>query len=310
MATGSFEASSIWGALSHEFATVIERVGQAVVAVHARRRVPSSGVHWRQGVVVTAEHTLKRDEEINVSLSDGRTVPAVLAGRDPSTDLAVLTLQGVELPSAEVGAVEALKVGQLVLAVARPSERSLSASWGIISALGGPWRTWHGGGIDRFIRLDLTLYPGFSGGPLVDAQGGVVGINTAGPRGMVLTIPTSTVNRVVSQLLAKGHIVRGYLGVGMQPVRLPESLKQTLNLPGNSGLIIVTVEPDSPADRAGLLMGDVLLDLDHVPVSDTADVQALLGPDRVGQTISATIMRAGQLAERAITVGERPRRGR
>jgi S1-C subfamily serine protease len=310
MATGSSEASSTWLALSREFATVVERAGRFVVAVHARPRMPSSGVHWRQGVIVTAEHTVKRDEEITIGLPDGRTMPAVLAGRDPSTDLAVLTLQGAELPTVEVGDADSFKVGHLVLAVARPGERGLSASWGIISALGGPWRTWHGGQIDQFIRLDLTLYPGFSGGALVGAQGGVVGINTAGPRGMVLTIPALTVNRVIGHLLARGHIVRGYLGVGMQPVRLPEPLKQGLNLPGSSGLIIVTVEPGSPADQAGILMGDVLVALDHVPVGDSADVQALLGPERVGQTISATIVRAGQLAERPITVGERPRQGR
>jgi S1-C subfamily serine protease len=310
MATESSETSSTWLALSREFATVVERVGRVVVAVHARTRVASSGVHWRQGVVVTAEHTIKRDEEISVSLPDGRTVPAVLAGRDSSTDLAVLTVQGAELPTAEVSDADLLRVGHLVLAVARSGERGLSASWGIISLLGGPWRTWHGGQINQFIRVDLTLYPGFSGGPLVDTQGRVVGINTTGPRGMVLTMPASTVDRVVGHLLARGHIVRGYLGVGMQPVRLPESLKQTLNLPGNSGLIIVTVEPDSPADQAGILMGDVLVALDHVPLSDTADVQALLGPERVGQTIRATIVRAGQLAERTITVAERPRPGR
>jgi S1-C subfamily serine protease len=310
MATGSSEASGTWLALSREFATVVERAGRLVVAVHARPRMPSSGVHWRQGVIVTAEHTVKRDEEITIGLPDGRTMPAVLAGRDPSTDLAVLTLQGAELPTVEVGDADSFKVGHLVLAVARPGERGLSASWGIISALGGPWRTWHGGQIDQFIRLDLTLYPGFSGGALIDAQGGVLGINTAGPRGMVLTIPASTVNRVIGHLLTRGHIVRGYLGVGMQPVRLPEPLKQGLNLPGSSGLIIVTVEPGSPADQAGILMGDVLVALDHVPVGDSADVRALLGPERVGQTISATIVRAGQLAERPITVGERPRRGR
>jgi S1-C subfamily serine protease len=310
MATGSSEASSTWLALSREFATVVERAGRFVVAVHARPRMPSSGVHWRQGVIVTAEHTVKRDEEITIGLPDGRTMPAVLAGRDPSTDLAVLTLQGAELPTVEVGDADSFKVGHLVLAVARPGERGLSASWGIISALGGPWRTWHGGQIDQFIRLDLTLYPGFSGGALLGAQGGVVGINTAGPRGMVLTIPALTVNRVIGHLLARGHIVRGYLGVGMQPVRLPEPLKQDLNLPGSSGLIIVTVEPGSPADQAGILMGDVLVALDHVPVGDSADVQALLGPERVGQTISATIVRAGQLAEWPITVGERPRQGR
>jgi S1-C subfamily serine protease len=164
--------------------------------------------------------------------------------------------------------------------------------------------------MDQFIRLDLTLYPGFSGGPLVDAHGRVVGINTSGPRSMVLTIPRLTVDRVVDQLMAKGRIARGYLGMGMQPVRLPESLKRTLNLPRTGGVIIVAVEPDSPAEQAGLLIGDVLIALDGIPVGDTADVQALLGPERVGSAVVASIIRAGLLAERTIVIGERPQRGR
>jgi S1-C subfamily serine protease len=312
METSSSEVSSALLALSNDLAEAVGRASQAVVAVHARPRMPSSGVHWRQGVIVTADHTVKRDEEVSVGLPDGRTVPAVLVGRDPSTDLAVLKLQGLEFPTAEIGDATALRVGHVVLAVARPGERGrgLSASWGVISALGGPWRTWHGGQIDQFIRLDLTLYPGFSGGALVEARGRVMGINTSGPRNMVLTIPPSTVDRVVGQLLERGRIARGYLGLGMQPVRLPESLKRTLNLPSAGGVIIVAVEPDSPAERAGLLIGDVLVALDGVPISDTADVQALLGPERVGTAVVPSIIRAGLLAERTIVVGERPQGGR
>jgi S1-C subfamily serine protease len=297
-------------ALSNDLAGAVEYAARSVVAVYARPRTPSSGVHWRPGVIVTADHTVKRDEEISVGLPGGRMIPAVLAGRDASTDLAVLRLQGAECPAAEIGDAASLRVGHVVLAVARPGERGVSASWGVISALGGPWRTWHGGQIDQFIRPDVSLYPGFSGGPLVDAHGRVMGINTAGPRNMVLTIPPSTVNRVVEQLLQKGRIARGYLGLGMQPVRLPESMQQALNLPRTGGVIIVAVESNSPAERAGLLIGDVLVALDGVPVSDTADVQALLGSERVGTAVGASIIRAGLLAERVITIGERPRRER
>jgi S1-C subfamily serine protease len=306
----SSEGASALLALSNDLAEAVARAGQAVVAVYARPRMPSSGVHWRQGVIVTADHTVSRDEEISVGLPDGRTVPAALAGRDASTDLAVLTLPAPELPVADIGDAIALRVGHVVLAVARPGERGrgLSASWGVISALGGPWRSWHGGQIDQFIRPDVSLYPGFSGGPLVDAHGRVMGINTSGPRSIALTIPPATVNRVVGQLLEKGRIVRGYLGLGMQPVRLPERLKQSLNLRGTSSIIIVAVEPASPAEKAGLLIGDVLVALDGVPVSDTSDIQALLGPERVGTAVSASIIRAGALAERLITIGERPQR--
>ena len=304
------EGSSALLALSHDLAGAVENVGRSVVAVRARSRHPSSGVHWRQGVIVTADHTVRRDEDITASLPDGRMVPALLAGRDASTDLAVLKLQEAQFPVAEIGDAATLRVGHVVLAVARSGERGVSASWGVISALAGPWRSWHGGQIDQFIRPDVSLYPGFSGGPLAGAHGRVMGINTAGPRNMVLTIPPSTVNRVVGQLLEKGRVMRGYLGLGMQPVRLPESLKQTLNLPRTNSVIIVAVEPDSPAEKAGLMIGDVVVALDGVPVSDTADVQALLGPERVGTTIGASIIRAGLLAERSIMIGERPRRER
>jgi len=308
MSSSQFEETSAMLALSNDLAAAVERAGTAVVAVNGRQRIPSSGVHWRSGVVVTADHTVRRDDEITVTLPDSRTVPATLAGRDSSTDLAVLKLQGVELPAAEIGDASLLKVGHLVLAVGRPGESGLSASMGVVSALGGAWRSWYGGQIDQFVRLDLTLYPGFSGGPLVDAQGRIVGINTSGPRRMVLAIPASTVNRVVDQLLEKGRIARGYLGLGMQPVRLPDNLKRTLNLPSVGGVIVVNVETNGPADQAGVLIGDVLVALDGTPVSDTGDVLAMLGSDRVGKTVSVHVIRGGTSIELTITVGERPHR--
>jgi S1-C subfamily serine protease len=310
MESNSPEGASALLALSQELAAAVERAGRSVVAVQARPRVPSSGVHWRTGVIVTADHTIKHDEEISVRLPGGEAVSAVLVGRDVSTDLAVLKLPGAASPVADIGDVGILRVGHMVLALGRSSERGVSASWGVVSALGGPWRSWHGGQIDQFIRPDVSLYPGFSGGPLVNAHGQVIGINTTGPRNMALTIPASTVNRVVDQLLEKGRIMRGYLGLGLQPVRLPESLQQRLNLSRASGVIIVAVEPDSPAERAGVLIGDVLVALDGQSVSDPADVQALLGPERVGMTIGVSIIRAGLLTDRSIIVGERPRRGR
>lgn len=309
MATPSSEVPSTLLALSNNLADAVERAGRTVVAVNGRHR-PSSGVHWQPGVVVTAEHTLKCEEELTVTLAGDHTIAATLVGRDPSTDLAVLQLQGVELPTAAMGDTSLLKVGHIVLAIGRSAENGLSASFGVISALSGPWRTWYGGQIDQFIRPDLTLYPGFSGGPLVDAQGQVVGINTSGPRRMVLAIPASTVDYVANQLLEKGHISRGYLGISMQPVRLPDTLKQTLNLPGSGGVIVVNVEPDGPSEQAGVLIGDVVVALDGTPVSDTGDVLALLGPDRVGKTLNAHIVRGGSSAELTITVSERSRRER
>lgn len=291
--------------LSNNLAAAVELAGRAVVAVNARQRMPSSGVHWRPGIIVTAEHTVRRDEEVTVTLPDNRTVPATLAGRDSSTDLAVLRLQGVELPVAEMGDA-VLKVGHMVLAVGRPGESGVSASLGVLSAKGGAWRSWRGGQIDQFLRLDLTLYPGFSGGPLVDVAGRVLGINTSGPRHMALAIPASTVDRVVDGLLEKGRIARGYLGLGMQPVLLPDTLKSNLNLLQSAGVIVVNIEPNGPADQAGVLIGDVLLTLDGEPVSDTGDVQKTLGPEAVGTEVSVQLVRGGTLAEVTLTVGERP----
>ena len=302
----SSEISSTLLALSQNLADAVEKAGRAVVAVNARHRIASSGVHWRSGVIVTADHTVRRDEEITVTLPDNRKVAAKLVGRDSSTDLAVLKLEDVDLPIAEIGNTESLKVGHMVLAVARLGESGLSASWGVVSAKSGAGRNWCGGQIDSFLRLDLSLYPGFSGGALVDASGTVVGINTSGPRNMVLAIPVDVVNRVIETLLEKGRIARGYLGLGMQPVVFPDTLKSTLNLSSAGGVIVVNVEPNGPADRAGVLIGDVLLEFDNTPVSDTADVQAVLSPESVGKTFRVQMIRGGARVEVAIAVSERP----
>src|SRR5262249_33860938 len=199
------------------------------------------------------------------------------------------------------------KVGHLVLAVGRTGGEGVSASLGCISAVGGPWRTWQGGTIDHFVRLDLSIYLGFSGSPLVGADGRVMGINTSGlGRGAALTIPAVTVNRVVDALLKGGRVPRPYIGVGMQPVRLPDAVKSKLNLTHDSGVIILGVEPSSPAEKAGFLVGDVLVALGATAITDTEDVQAALAPDSVGQTIDASVVRGGESTNLAVTIGERP----
>ena len=290
--------------LSNDLAAAVERAAPAVVAVHARRRLPSTGIHWRPGIVVTAEHTVRTAEDITVTMADGRSLPAVLAGRDPGTDLAVLRVADAGSVVATLGDGAALKVGHMVLALGYGPR----ASWGVISALGPRWRSWRGGDIDRLVRLDLVLYPGFSGGPLVDAAGRVVGLNTSGlARETRLALPVTMVTRVADELLQKGHVSRGYLGLGMQPVRLPEPLRAQLGL-GDGALIVVMVEPAGPAARAGVLLGDVLVALDGEPVGDLDDVQARLGSDRVGAEIPAVVLRGGVRTELRITVGEQPRR--
>jgi serine protease DegQ len=295
-------------ALSNDLAAAVDTVGRSVVAIHARRRIPASGVVWQPGVVVAAHHTIQRDDDITVTLHDGSTVAAALAGRDPSTDLAVLRLpDGTAAALPVAPSAEAPRVGQLVLALGRPGS-SVTASLGIVSALGGEWRTWQGGTIDRFVRLDVAVYDGFSGGPLVDAAGRVAGINTSGlARATALTVPAATVARVAGQLLARGHIARGWLGIATQPVRLPAALQRSLGTEAEAGLVVVNVEPDSPADQGGLLIGDILLALDDRTVSDPGDVLGALGGDRIGQPVALTVARGGRAERLTVTVGERPR---
>jgi S1-C subfamily serine protease len=295
-------------AVSNSLAAAVDTVGRSVVAIHARRRIPASGVVWQPGVVVAAHHTIDRDDAITLTLHDGTTVSATLAGRDPSTDLAVLRLaDGAGGVGAVAPAAEEPRVGQLVLALGRPGA-SVTASLGIVSAVGGEWRTWQGGTIDRFVRLDLAVYDGFSGGPLVNAAGRVVGINTSGlARATALTIPASTVSRVAGQLLARGHVARGWLGIATQPVRLPPALQRSIGVNATAGLVVVNVEPESPAEQGGVLIGDILLALDQRPVSDFGDVLGFLGGDRIGQPIALSVARGGRAKELTVTVGERPR---
>lgn len=298
---------SIWRALSNESASVIEKAGSAVVAVHARRRIPASGVHWRPGIVVTAAHTLERDEEITVTLPGGRTAGATLAGRDPSTDLAILKLEGPNLPVAELGDITTLKVGHWVLAAGRTSEGGSRASLALVGVVGPAWRTWGGGLLDHTVRLDRNLHPNFSGGPSVDHQGRILGINTSAlSRYAAVVIPASTVERVAEELEQKGHIGRGYLGLAMQPVRLPRKLRESLSLSSDTGIMIMRVEPEGPAETAGVMLGDVLVALDASPVRDIDDVQHCLSGDRIGKPIKASLIRGGTLVELVVAVSERP----
>src|SRR5437867_12102573 len=298
--------STVLQSLSTELAAAVESAGRAIVAIHARRRIPASGVHWRPGVIVATHHTINRDEGITVTLPDGTTGPATLAGRDPSTDLAVLRLSDPGLPTASPRP-DAPKAGELVIALGRPGS-SLTASWGVVSRVSGPWRTWQGAEIDTLLRLDLAIYDGFSGGPLIDSGARVLGINTSAlARGAPLTIPVATVERVVTELLERGTIRRAYLGIGTQAVRVPQSLARTLDLTSDAALLIVSVEPGGPADRDGVLLGDVLLELDGAAVRDPSDVLAKLGGDRVGRPIAARVIRGGQVKTLQLSPGEHPK---
>jgi len=282
--------------LSNDLAAAVERAGRAVFSVAGRARLGSTGVHWRPGLVVTADHTVHVDEEVTITGPDGRALTARVAGRDPTIDVAVLKVDAPGVPVAEVADSSAVRVGHIVLALGAGPR----ASWGVVSSLGE----------GRMLHLDLTLYPGFSGGPLVDAQGRVVGINTSGAsRHWQLAIPAAAVNRVVDELQRRGRIPRAYLGVSTQPVRLPELVRQRLNLDQQTAVIVVEVQSGSPAAAAGVTIGDVIVSLGTTRITDPTDLKSALRPDRVGESLTASVLRGGEPKDLQVTVGERPRRG-
>ena len=303
-------AASTLRAFSDDLAAAVERAARSVVAIHARPRIAASGIYWRDGVVVAASHTIRKEQEIAVTLPNGTRATANLVGRDGGTDLAVLRLDATPAGNAVsrpvLSPAEALRVGALVLAVGRPGDGGVSTSLGVISATSERWRTWSGGEIDRFVRLDLSIYDGFSGGALVDADGNVLGVNcSALARGTPLTVPNATVDRVVDALLTRGHVARAYLGVAMQPARLTKALADRLQLDDPSGVLVVMVESDSPADRAGLLVGDLIVAAAGKSVAEPQDVAELLSAEQVGAALELSVVRGGERHSLTVTVGDR-----
>lgn len=295
--------ASVLADLSEALAQIVDSAGSGLVRVESRRRLPATGLVWAaDGVIVTANHVVKKDGGIRVGLPDGQAVKAEVIGRDPSTDLAVLKAEATSLSPTERGGQD-LHVGHLVLALGRPG-RTVQATLGIVSALGDGWRTGLGGDIDRYLQTDVVMYPGFSGGPLVDAHGRVLGLNTSAlMRGVSLTVPVATLERVASTLLAHGRMRRGYLGVSTQPARLPQAVATELDQ--ETGLLIVNVEPESPADKGGLVLGDTIVGLDGVQVRHHDDLLSLLSGDRVGQKTPMQIVRGGEVRTLNVTIGER-----
>jgi len=289
--------------LSGELAAVVEANGASVVRVEGRPRGASSGVVWSaEGVIVASHHAVDVEEEVPIGLADGRTVQAKVVGRDPGRDLVVLRAEAQGLVPARWASSEA-RVGRLVLGLSRPG-RAIRAQLGIVSASAGPWRAPSGGRLERYLESDLRLHPGFSGGLLVGADGAALGANTAGLlRGTSLAVPAETVRRVVEAVLARGRVRRGYLGIGTQPVALTPDLRGRLGQP--SALIVLSVQPESPAARAGLLLGDVLLKAGGDPLTHPSALLPSLDEERVGQEVSLEVLRAGQGLSLPVVVGER-----
>ena len=299
---------STLSALSDQLANAAEHAAESVVSVHARPRLPSTGIHWRPGVFVTTDATVRRDTEIEVTLPDGQRIPASLVGRDRGTDLAALRADPKSLPVVDRGDSTNARPGHLVLALARLGDSGHRVSFGAISAVGGRWRCWKGGEIDQWLQSDLMLYPGFGGGPLVDATGRTLGINSGGlSRPMATTIPGQTIDRVLDHLLQRGFVARGWLGAAMQPVKFDSATRSRLGLDDLGGLVILSVEPAGPAASAGLLVGDVLIGFDGQRVEHPASVMEALSRDVVGKVVELELVRGGARQTLRVTIGERPR---
>src|SRR5579862_565216 len=300
--------------LSNALASATEQAAANVVAVHSESRGSASGVVWRSGVIVTSEHALRRDEDIRVTLADGRVAQATLVGRDPSTDLAVLKCAEIEgisaIVTANVGDPASLKPGSLILAVGRTRASGPVAAFGAVSLVAPERKTWTGVSLTPYIRLDVSIQPTAVGGVVIDSSGKIFGVITPrfGRFGSTLT-PAATVSSVVDTLLEKGRIPRGYLGVGLQPVRVPEALRQTLKRDERTAVIVLEIEPNSPANNAGLMIGDIIVSLGGNTVSRLEDIHSKLHGSAIGKPFAIGFVRGGALQEAQITVAERPHGG-
>jgi S1-C subfamily serine protease len=295
---------------SAALALATERAAASVVAVHTETRGSSSGVIWRPGVIVTSEHTLRRDEEIQLTLPNGRVVPATLVGRDPSTDIAVVKCAEADTAVSLFGDAAALKPGSLTLVVGRTRASGPVAALGVVSLVASDRHTWTGASLTPYIRLDIGLQPTAIGGAVIDASGNVVGLATPRfARFGAIAVPASAINKIADALLKQGRIPHGYLGVGLQPVRLPNAFRERLKRSEKTGVIVLDVHPDGPADKAGIVIGDILVSLGGQSITRLEDVQSLLAGDAIGKTLPLKFVRGGTVQDGNILVAERPHGG-
>ena len=289
---------------SNDLTAAVEKGGASTVLVDARKRYPASGIAFTEDLVLTADHVVTREENIKVITADGKSLGATVAGRDPGSDLALLRLAEKALSPAKTS--DDIKVGQLVLALGRPNSTGVQASWGIVTAISGPTRTFRGGLLDEYVQTETTPYPGFSGGPLVNTQGEVLGLNTSGlTRGSALTIPVKGAWRIADALAKHGSVKRGYLGVRTQPVEIPDSGRTALNREQGHGLLVLWLDEGGPAAKSGLLVGDILVAINGQPVGDPDDLFSALNSDTVGKSVAVEVLRGGRPEAVNVTVGER-----
>jgi serine protease Do len=299
------KSSGALAELSSQLASAVETAGNSVVAIHARRRIPSSGIVWRDGVIVSASHTVRRDDNITITLPSGDSISASVAGRDAATDLVALRVKTAKSQVASRADADALRVGSLVLAIGRPG-RNVTASFGIVSAVGEGWRTWQGARVDRVLRLDLAIYDGFSGGPLVDASGSVLGLNNSAlARGTPMALPASAIDRVLDELLERGHVRRAFIGVAVHPVSLSATLVKQHELPHDTALVVMSVADGAPAEKAGVYVGDVLIEANGQPLRRPTDLLDALSNLGEGESLKLKLLRGGAMKSVSIVPGDR-----
>jgi S1-C subfamily serine protease len=287
---------TILSEISGAMQALVEDTARRVVAINAQGRNPASGILWRSDLIATADEALGDEEDIELLMPDGRVVVGRLAGRDPSTDIALLRAEGASGGLDAFRRATSVKAGQLAVVVGRTSNGQQAVS-GIVKESGGSWRSWAGGLIDHRILLDLTLDRPSHGGAVVDADGDLIGLAAFAPRRRALVIPAQTIDRIAERLAATGSVSRAYLGVGLHPLRHGEH---------RSGAIVVRLDENGPARRAGILVGDILTAWNGEPIRSVRDVFTRLGPDAVGSTITLDLVRANQQTQVDIAVGERP----
>ena len=303
------ETAIDWNRISDGVADAIESAGPAIVRVFGRRHGGSTGTVWsaEEGLVVAANHCLRKEGSLHVQDADGRVQEAELVGRDRGTDLALVRVAG-GLAARAAWTDSRLRVGHLVVALGRPG-KTVGASFGMVGRVGDAWRTGTGGRVDQYIQVDAGLPRGFSGGPLISLSGQVLGINTSRLTRAGATLPTSTVQRVVERL-ARGGAASGpgYLGIGCYPVTLPDALAAQLGR--SSAVLVVSLEPGGPAERAGLALGDIVHTLGDAPIADIRDVHGALADLGAGTEVTAQVVRGGESLAIDVELASRPTRSR
>ena len=305
-------------AYSQAVTRAVDLVGPSVVTVEIGRDTSRRGLGGQgsgfvvapDGLILTNSHVVHKARIIHVSLSDGRRLPAELIGEDPDTDLAVIRASESGLASLTLGDSRAIRVGQLVIAIGNPLGFSATVTAGVVSALGRSLRSRSGRLMDDIIQTDAALNPGNSGGPLVNARGEVIGVNTAvisGAQGFCFAIAANTAQFVVGRLIRDGRIRRSYVGVAGQNTPIARQIVRFYNLPASSGILVVTIEPDSPAARSMLREGDIVVALDGHDVGGIDQLHRLLTEERIGKTTTLTVIRQTQKLEIDVTPAESPR---